>query len=119
MPGCDPVQPDFVFIKPEHKDIVQSRRLEGVPDLIVEILLPSNRAYDEKVKLQAYAAAVVPEYAMIDPSARRLRYYALKTLGEYGPPHDFDSTRSVTFACLPTIPLVIGRLFEGAPDTTL
>lgn len=119
MPGCDPVQPDFVFIKPEHKGIVKAKRLEGIPDLIVEILSPGNRSYDEEVKFLAYAAAGVPEYAIIDSVARRVRYYALKSKGEYGPPHDFETGQSMSFACLPGILLEVGRLFEGAPDTTL
>ena len=47
MPGCDPVQPDFVFIKPENKDIIKAKRLVGIPDLLVEILSPGNRTLSE------------------------------------------------------------------------
>ncbi len=119
MPGCDPVQPDFVFIKSEHKNIVKAKRLEGVPDLIVEILSPGNRAYDEQVKLLAYAAAGVPEYAIIDPAGRSLRLYALDAPGRYQGPHEFGAGGSMSFACLPGITLEIAKLFEGAPDTTL
>jgi len=119
MPGCDPVQPDLVFIKAEHTNIIRAKRIEGIPDLIVEILSPGNRSYDEEVKLSAYANAGVPEYAIIDPSARTLRLFALRSPGEYGPPNEFGAGQSMRFGCLPDIPLEIGKLFEGAPDTTL
>lgn len=119
MPGCDPVQPDFVFIKPAHASIIKAKRIEGIPDLIVEILSPGNRSYDEEVKLMAYAKAGVPEYAIIDPAARTLRLYTLKSPGEYGPSSEFGAAQPMRFSCLSGIDLEIGRLFDGAPDTTL
>jgi Uma2 family endonuclease len=67
MPGCAPVQPDYVVVATAKIDIFYNGRINGVPDLIVEILSPSTRAYDERVKLVAYAQAGVPEYAIIDP----------------------------------------------------
>ena len=118
MPGCDPVQPDFAFVIKDRAEIIRDRKIYGVPDLIIEVLSPSNRSYDEEVKLQAYANAGVPEFALIDPSARRLRLFTLKERGVYGESNDFESTQSVTFKCLPTIPLEIAKLFEGAPDPT-
>src|SRR5579884_2090979 len=57
MPGCDPVQPDFAIVLTANAAIIHDRRIYGVPDLIVEILSPSNHAYDEQIKLQAYARA--------------------------------------------------------------
>src|SRR5579875_2091515 len=42
MPGCDPVQPDLLVIRTEHLDISRARRVNGVPDLLVRILSPSN-----------------------------------------------------------------------------
>lgn len=119
MPGCEPVQPDLVVVLREHADIIRERRIHGVPDLIVEVLSPGSREYDEDVKLKAYAAAGVPEYAVIDPAERQLRLYALEAAGQYRAPRVFNEADSVTFACLPTISFRVGALFEGAPDTTL
>jgi len=39
--------------------------------------------------------------------------------GEYKETQVFDEAQTVAFACLPAIPVVVGKLFEGAPDTTL
>lgn len=119
MPGCEPVQPDLVIVTAARKDIIHDRRIHGVPDLIVEILSPGSISYDEKVKLLAYAAAGVPEYAIIDPASRVLRLYTLEAPGRYKGPREFAAGRQMSFGCLPGIVLEVGRLFEGAPDTTL
>ena len=119
MPHCDPVQPDFLIILNENIGIIHDGRIHGAPDLIVEVLSPGSRAYDEGVKLEAYARAGVPEYGVIDPSARTLRLYALREPGSYGAPQAFAADDAVHFACLPTISFRLSALFENAPDTTL
>ena len=119
MPGCDPVQPDFVLVLAQRAAIIHDRRIRGVPDLIVEILSPGNHAYDEQVKLEAYARAGLPEYAIVDPARRTLRHYRLQPNGDYAAPDSYDPTLTMRFDCLPSLPLHVGELFEGAPDTTL
>lgn len=119
MPGCDPVQPDFVVVLAARASIIQNRRIRGVPDLIAEVLSPGNKAYDEDVKLTAYARAGLPEYLVIDPEKRQLRLHRLEKPGKYGPPRVFNPGDTVTFACLPTIPVPVSQIFEGSPDTTL
>jgi Uma2 family endonuclease len=119
MPGCEPVQPDFVLVLAEHASILRDRRIHGVPDLIVEVLSPGSADYDEGVKLEVYARVGVPEYAVIDPAERSLRLYQLEKPGQYKSGQTFDAGDVVTFACLPTLPVKVSQLFEGAPDTTL
>ncbi len=119
MPGCEPVQPDFVVVLAQHASIIRDRRIHGVPDLIAEILSPGSADYDEGVKLDAYATAGVPEYVVIDPAKRQLRIYRLEKPGKYKSSQTFNAGDTVAFACLPSITLQVGRLFEGAPDTTL
>ncbi|MHB8629927.1 MAG: hypothetical protein ACYDBJ_27625 [Aggregatilineales bacterium] len=43
----------------------------------------------------------------------------LEPPGQYGKPRIFNDTETVNFACLPTIPLLVGALFAESPDTTL
>jgi Uma2 family endonuclease len=119
MPGCEPVQPDFVVVLASRAAIIQDRRIRGGPDLIVEVMSPGNPDYDTEVKLEAYAKAGVPEYAVIDPSKRTLSHYTLEKPGKYSEPRVFKEGETVTFACLPTIPLEISKLFADSPDTTL
>jgi Uma2 family endonuclease len=119
MPGCDPVQPDFVVVLAERSTMLRDRRVRGAPDLIIEILSPGNRAFDERVKLEAYARAGVPEYAIIDPRARMLYCYRLQPTGQYGDPIAYDRNATARFDCLPGITIPIASLFAGAPDTSL
>jgi len=119
MPGCDPVQPDFVLVLAARAGIIRDRRIMGVPDLIVEVISPGSIAYDEKVKLAAYATAGVPEYAMIDPRSRTLSLYKLEVPGRYAMPQVFSGSNTVHFTCLPEISFLISDLFAQSPDTTL
>ena len=63
----DTVVPDLLFIRTEHQHIIGPNYITGPPDLIIEILSPSNSAVDRERKLALYAAAGVPEYWMLDP----------------------------------------------------
>jgi Uma2 family endonuclease len=61
MLGTDPVQPDFLLIRTERASIIaEDGRVRGVPDLIAEVLSPSNPEYDLVTKRGAYARAGVP-----------------------------------------------------------
>ncbi len=119
LPTGQAVQPDFVVIRTANAGIIYDRRIRGIPDLIIEVLSPGNATYDEDIKLKAYAEASIPEYAVIDPSARQLRLYTLPDQGEYATPRAFDADDHAVFACLPDIVLRVGDLFDGSPDTTL
>jgi Uma2 family endonuclease len=119
MPGCDPVQPDFVVVRKDNAAIIRDGRIRGVPDLLVEVLSPGNAANDEEVKLRAYARAGVPEYAIVDPRDRTLRRYRIAAPGRYGAPIVAHESETIAFDCLPSLHLSIAALFAGAPDTTL
>jgi Uma2 family endonuclease len=118
MPGSQPVQPDFVFVKSNRADILLDKHINGVPDLIVEILSPGNRAYDEETKFKAYQKAGVAEYGLIDPLGRDMTRYVLVG-SAYEMAGHYYTDDIVNFSCLPTISFRLGALFDGAPDTTL
>jgi len=79
LPGQPvPFQPDLVFVSAARSDIVGAQYVEGVPDLVVEILSPSNFFYDRTQKFQLYRDAGVPEYWIVDPRAHTIEVYALE-----------------------------------------
>lgn len=119
MPGCDPVQPDYVVILSRNAGIIGQGKIRGTPDLIIEVQSPGNASYDEKVKLPAYAMAGVPEYAIVKPHDRTLDLYELDERHRYKYPRTFRKDELVAFGCLPTISFVLADLFAGAPDVTL
>lgn len=77
MPGCDPVQPDLVFLTAEQYEQIQDRWLEGAPHLLVEILSPRSASLDRVKKLRKYAQNGVPYYLIVDPKAQTLEVLEL------------------------------------------
>ncbi len=61
-----PFEPDIFFIKKERLQIIGKQYVEGVPDLVIEILSPSNTNYDRETKFQLYQAAGVAEYWLVN-----------------------------------------------------
>jgi Uma2 family endonuclease len=119
MPGCDPVQPDIVVVRRDRRHLFRDRRIHGAPNLIVEILSPSTSAYDVDVKAATYAGAEVAEYVIVDPAARAVRHLRLVVPGQYETVAVAGGAETITFDCLPTLPLIVADLFAGAPDDTL
>ncbi len=75
--GANPVQPDLLAILPGGSSRIVPRGVEGPPDLIVEVLSPSNRGHDRLTKRALYARAGVREYWIADPEARTLEIFVL------------------------------------------
>jgi Uma2 family endonuclease len=73
-----PLQPDIVFIRTERLGMGGEAYVEGAPDLLVEILSPSNWLYDRREKMQAYQEAGVAEYWIVDPRALTIDVYVLE-----------------------------------------
>ena len=77
--------PDVCFVARERAQIVQPTRIEGAPDLIIEIVSPDSVARDWRDKYLDYEAMGVREYWVVDLDYRQLRAYALGADGRYGP----------------------------------
>ena len=73
----DVFQPDIVFVARENFSILVDAGVEGTPDLVIEILSPSNAYLDRKAKLRVYARTGVKELWIVDPEARRVEVYHL------------------------------------------
>jgi len=72
--GMDIVQPDLLFIAKGGRAQVGSH-VAGVPDLVVEILSPSTRRYDEVTKRNLYESAGVGEYWLVDREAETVKVF--------------------------------------------
>lgn len=65
------LQPDIIYIRRERGRIVRER-IEGAPDLVIEVLSPGTRDYDRTEKSTRYAAAGVTEYWLADLENRTI-----------------------------------------------
>jgi Uma2 family endonuclease len=77
IPGGDPVQPDVLVVLPDGNARVELRGIEGPPELVIEVVSPSNRGRDLLTKRSLYARAGVREYWLVDPDARTLEILTL------------------------------------------
>ena len=72
------VQPDLLYISAERKQELVKDRIEGAPDLVIEILSPSNAYYDLRQKKDIYERYGVKEYIIVDPIAFSAESYVLQ-----------------------------------------
>jgi Uma2 family endonuclease len=70
------LQPDLLFISNENKDIITNRGIEGVPDLVVEIISPSNIFTDRNKKKKIYQQIGVREFWIVDPANKTFEVYS-------------------------------------------
>lgn len=87
---ASPVQPDLVFLKQDRLHLISSDGIKGAPDLIAEILSPSNWITDRRDKFRLYSTAGVREYWILDPEAKTVEVFTLRgdsyeLLGKFSP----------------------------------
>ena len=70
------VQPDLCVVCDLEK--IDGRGCVGAPDLVVEILSPSNSRKDLKDKYEIYQEAGVPEYWIVDADDKAIYRYVLE-----------------------------------------
>ena len=74
------VQPDIIVIC--DKKIIDAKRCNGVPDMVIEILSPSTSKIDLLTKLKKYQTAGVCEYWIVDPDSKSVNVHILEK-GKY------------------------------------
>jgi Uma2 family endonuclease len=67
------VQPDLLYVSAARREILRER-VEGAPDLVVEILSPGTARRDRGQKLALYADSDVREYWIVDALERQIEF---------------------------------------------
>src|SRR6185437_16843962 len=114
--------PDLFFVRQEREHIISNRVIEGVPDLIVEILSPSTR--DEHARggklWRSYELHGVPHYWIVDNGSRTLAQYVLVgdpyQAGQYGAATLLRPGQTLTSPLFPTLSLPMAKLFRNVRD---
>ena len=68
LPGETAVEPDLMFVSAARRSIITTRGCEGPPDLVVEVLPPSNPRHDLERKRELYARHGILEYLILEPN---------------------------------------------------
>lgn len=105
------IQPDLVYI-PGESDIIEDQSVNGVPELIVEILSPATVGTDRIKKTRVYNRFGVPHYWMVDPEGQIMQAYALLPSGEYAISSSVGGDEIFTHASFPQLSIELGALWR-------
>ena len=105
-------QPDLLFVSNENSGILGDR-IHGGPDLVVEILSPSNTMVDIDSKLTDYALIGVRECWIVSPQARTVEALGLKG-GQYSRLSLSGLGDTVESGVLAGFHLPVSQIFERA-----
>jgi len=105
------VQPDLLVVCDKEK--LGKGSVNGAPDLVVEILSPSNTHKELFYKFQYYLEAGVREYWLIDPEGKKLQVH----ISENGHfiSSGYKGNDNVPVTVLPGLNIALGDLWEVAP----
>ncbi|HET8629632.1 MAG TPA: Uma2 family endonuclease [Thermomicrobiales bacterium] len=85
LPDGAMTEPDVMFIRAGREEVLAEDAIRGVPDLIVEVLSPTTRDRDRKIKYRIYERNDVPHFWWIDPDEETIYRHALGADGRYAP----------------------------------
>lgn len=113
------VEPDIIVLRTPAKLHLNKKYIDFVPDLVMEVLSPTNQKHDRLRKRRFYARCRVPEYWIVDPESSTVEVLALvegglsyRQVGWYGPG---DRVQSLTFDRLE---LAVDEIFPPEDDET-
>ena len=101
--------PDLVFVRAGRENILRRNYIDGIPDLLVEVL-STDRRRDLVMKRGWYAEAGVPEYWIIDPVNETITVLELSG-GEYVEGAVLGRNDTLTTATIPGFALSLEQLF--------
>ena len=103
--------PDAVYLKAGKGHLIQGSFVEGVPDLVVEVL-SSDRSRDLVLKRDWYHEAGIPEYWIMDPAADSLSVLEWTKTG-YFLRAVFGRGDILTTSTIPGFELQMSMLFDN------
>ena len=109
--------PDLVYVRAERGCILGGNLVEGVPDLVVEVL-SQDRARDLVMKRGWYAAAGIPEYWILDPVNDTITVLELADVG-YVERAVLGRNDILKTAAIPGFALPLGQLFDDPARASL
>jgi Uma2 family endonuclease len=103
------VQPDICVVCDESK--LDDYGCNGAPDLIVEILSPSNGKHDIDTKFGLYEEAGVKEYWMVEPEEKMVLVYTLQN-GKYIGLRPRTVDQIVDSPLFPALKMAVNEVFD-------
>ena len=118
--GGSIVQPDVIYVAQERISIIQDR-VQGAPDLCVEVVSQTGAERDRSVKRRLYADNGVQEYWIVDDASRSVEVFTLAGQ-EYVPFGYFLATEEnddqVTSSVLPDFACSCAAFFKAIGEVS-
>ena len=109
----DVVQPDILFVSRQREHLLRDgQKVQGPPDLVVEILSPSTAERDRGAKLALYSRYGVTEYWVVDPVAETIQVHRLQS-GWLVPTRTFGREETLRSPLLPGLELHLDDIFSA------
>lgn len=102
------VEPDIVVAC--KKEILTDEGCNGAPNLVVEVVSPSNSSYDYLTKMMIYQKAGVQEYWIVDPQLQVVSVYNFEEHEKSG---RFQYADGITSCVLEGIEIRIADFIDG------
>lgn len=103
-------QADLIYISKDRIAEIVKDRIEGAPDMVIEILSPSNAYYDLRQKKDIYQKYGVKEYIIVDPIIFSCELYILK--GDVYQLHQkAERTEKLNSVVLPGLSFDLAKIF--------
>lgn len=104
-------QPDILFISKKHLSIIGKKKIEGAPDLVVEILSESNKPKEMSYKKYIYESYLVKEYWLINLEKSTVTVYQ-NTDGELMPLGVFSRNDTIESKVLAGFKISVKEILE-------
>ncbi|MDR2570235.1 MAG: Uma2 family endonuclease [Oscillospiraceae bacterium] len=102
------LQPDLLVVCDE--SILDEKRCNGAPDLVIEIISPSTSRRDRFIKLNKYLEAGVREFWIVEPEDKGVTVHILEN-GKYVI-SAYDSEKTIAVNVLDGCNIVLPEIFE-------
>ena len=105
------LQPDVAVVLEAHRERITDANIQGPPDLVVEVLSPSNARKDAVRKRLLYERFGVPEYWIVPEHVDSVEVLRRGADGRYGKALLFEPGEQLTTPLLPGLTLDVASLF--------
>jgi len=109
LSNFDIVVPDLVYVSRERAHLITSKNLQGAADLVIEILSPSTRRRDERLKRDLYERVGVEEYWLVDPAHDSIDVYR-RTTGAFSKAVRYAPGQVFSTPLLPDLELTVNSI---------
>lgn len=110
--GDQVVSPDIIFIAKNRLSIVGEINVQGVPDLVIEVLSPSTEKYDRKKKSRLYHKSGVKEYWIVNPGLQLVEIFVAVD-NDWSLAGVYDEEDVLVSPALPGLQIILKKLFEN------